>query len=493
MTNVIDMKTQDGGTTIKAGTAWMYDITTYPKNQTTTITKKIVDPDTKDGKNLEDYEDYSIGDTVKQVIYADAPANMKLTGTKNGRSDADPKQYTLYAISDAMEKGLKFDGVTKVIVGDKLSDPKKSTDFDSMKNKQELQADVDFKVIKAPVTLAANEDLDEKLNKAELPSGDKTQFAVQLTKSGIDKLNKLTSESQVVVYFDSEVTPDAKIGTVDKNTNQATLTWQHNPGNVYTKKSNETRVFTYEIDAQKQSESTKDKFDPANSKFIVQQTKHDQDGWATKDDTDKTVKNIFIDPQSISTGSDKYKDLVRFVKEADGVYHVYAAGIDDESKAVTEVSPASSGKFFIKGLDAAKYTFTEIQTQDHYSLMRTSFDVDLTAKTQDDTTLMDANGNAIRSDYRSQNALNRQAKNGLIPEHVNGELASAKVSTGQTTQASLGLNKDNKGIAEMTIMNDTVVQLRTGGRGVTMFYYVAGAAGAMALCAVFVKRKKRAE
>lgn len=524
MTNVTEFKDDDQNTHAK-GTAWFYDITTYPKNQTTNITKKIIDPDTKDEinadgtrvtgtpkdgatKSLEDYETYSIGDTVHQTIYADAAANMSYDTSdtdnnasgKTDRAKQNPNRYTMYSIGDEMQEGLQFDGVTKVVYGDKVADPKKVGDFSSMK---ELKVNEDYKVIKEPIkinpgTNTTFDDIQKKLDQA-LASADKptdTQFCVQLTSKGIAKLNALTTESQVVVFFDSQVTPKAKIGTVEKNTNQARLEIKHEFTSTLDKYSNETRIFTFEIDAKKVAEeavnggSLPDDFHPEKTAFTVKQTKHEGDGWASKDDTRDATKNIQLD-NSVKVGSDGNtvttggkdtdwddKDFVKFVKEEDGVYHVYADKTDKAEDATTIIHPASDGKLIMKGLDDAKYTITERATQDHYSLQKASFDVDLTAATQTDT-----------ADYRSSAALTRQAKNALADEHVNGEIKTAK-ATADGTSTNLSLNSDNKGIANITIVNDKVVTLRTGGKGVTGIYIAAGAATAAVAAAYVIKRKK---
>lgn len=541
MTNVADF-TDNNQKTHKAGTVWFYDLTTYPKNQTTNITKKIVDPDSKDmmngenqkigvkgdsadngnTKSLEDYETYSMGDTVHQVIYADAAANMSLGTVKNSdgkdstRAQQNPNRYTTYSISDDMAEGLKFDGVTKVVYGKKVADPKKVGDFSGM---QELELNKDYKVIKEPIKVnqmtetsfdANQRQLDEKLDSQSKTSEGKptdTKFCVQLTSRGIAKLNALTTDSQVVVFFDSQVTPKAKIGTDDKNTNQAHLEVKHEFTSTLDKMSNETRVFTFEIDAVKKAETKSDgsklpdDFHPEKTAFTVKQTKHEGDGWASKDDTRAKTTNIQLDNTvKVNDNGDQVPgatrdtdwddtDFVKFVQEEAGVYHVFADKTDDASKATTIVHPAPDGKLRLKGLDDAKYTVTERATQDHYSLQKSSFDIDLRAATQTDD-----------ADYRSEAALGRQAKNGLLHyEHVNGALTDAtKIYTadggdkGSTLPrgGNADTEKDNQGIVHFEIYNGMTNALRTGGKGVTGIYIAAASTGAAVAAAYVIKRKK---
>lgn len=548
MTNVVEF-TDGAQQKHDPGTVWFYDLTTYPKNQTTNITKKIIDPDPKDmmdenntkigvkgdpkqgdnvTKSLEDYETYSMGDTVHQVIYADAAANMELqeVDTKNNpdgkstRAQQNPNKYTTYSIADEMTDGLQFDGVTKVVYGKKV-DPKKVGDFSHM---QELKLNEDYVVRQEPIkvnpmtreTFDQNQArLDKELaqkDAAHLPT--KKKFCVQLTSKGIAKLNALKEDSQVVVFFDSQVTPKAKIGTTDKNVNQAHLEVKHEFTSTLDKMSNETRIFTFEIDATKKAEDSTnpstgektklpDDFHPERTAFTVKQVKHEGDGWASKDDTRAATKNIQLDNNvkvdehgnevagaTLDTDWND-TDFVKFVKEEDGVYHVYSyldegdAAAAKAGQVVTIIHPNKDGKLQMKGLDDAKYTVTERKTQDHYSLQKSSFDIDLRAATQTDA-----------NDYRSENVLARQAKNALHYEHVNGKLTDAsKIYTDDNDKgAALPLggldDAKNEGIVHFVIYNGMIPALRTGGKGVTGIYIAAAGTGAAVAAAYVIKRKK---
>lgn len=546
MTNVVEFT---DGQKHDPGTVWFYDLTTYPKNQTTNITKKIIDPDPKDmmdenntkigvkgdpkqgdnvTKSLEDYETYSMGDTVHQVIYADAAANMKLEKVKtpnnpdgeSTRAEQNPNKYTTYSIADEMTDGLQFEKVTKVVYGKKV-DPKKVGDFSRM---QELKLNEDYVVRQEPIKVnpMTRETFDQNQARldTELAQQDadhlptKKKFCVQLTSKGIKKLNELKEDSQVVVFFDSQVTPKAKIGTTDKNVNQAHLEVKHEFTSTLDKMSNETRIFTFEIDATKKAEDSTnpstgektklpDDFHPERTAFTVKQVKHEGDGWASKDDTRAETKNIQLDNNvkvdehgnegagaTLDTDWND-TDFVKFVKEEDGVYHVYSyldegdAATAKAGQVVTIIHPNKEGKLQMKGLDDAKYTVTERKTQDHYSLQKSSFDIDLRAATQTDA-----------NDYRSENVLARQAKNALHYEHVNGKLTDAsKIYTDDNDKgAALPLggldDAKNEGIVHFVIYNGMTPALRTGGKGVTGIYIAAAGTGAAVAAAYVIKRKK---
>lgn len=493
MSNVTEITNEDGQTKVQAGTAWMYDLTVYPKNQTTTVTKKIIDPDPNDNLKLEDYEDYMIGDTIKQVIYADAPVNLHLDDTAanggEGRADYDARNYTKYAISDTLTKGLAFDGVTKVVYGAKV-DAKREPDFNQM---DVMTPGADYKVITTPVDI-------DKLDGTAVQPDAGQQFTVELTQAGLDKLNALHVQSQVVVYFDTQVTPEANIGPEgnETNTNQATLTWKHTNSQTYTKKSNKTHLFSYELDITKKAHDTEDTFDPANSVFTVRYNLADGKGYAAKNDFFKYNKGAENDTQILKDMADLSKkpgqnlvteddqstawddtSLVKFVKETDGVYHVYSAKLDKENPD-PRVSPAHDGKLILKGLDAVRYTVTERETQDHFSLMKSGFDVDFSAaKTADQTHITGdlASAVAITGDERADQTI---GKNGT------------KFVDDPNTITKLNLATQS-GKAFVTIMNDKVITLRTGGNGIEKFWIIAliaGAATASGAAAKKLTRKK---
>ena len=120
----------EAGTT---GTVWQYTIDVYPKNQTSAIYKRIIDPDEEDGiETLRTSEDYQIGDLIETVIWADAPVLQKnylfdaddegfgdgVEGDLTDRDDASDSTnaHVDYVIADTMTDGVSFGGVTKVAI-----------------------------------------------------------------------------------------------------------------------------------------------------------------------------------------------------------------------------------------------------------------------------------------------------------------------------------------------------------------------------------------
>ena len=290
-----------------AGSTWIYNEDIYPKDQNTELVKRIVDPDEDTARTLRTSEDYQIGDTIEQVIYADVP---RLQPNKHHRK---------YVVTDTMTSGLTFDKVTKVVLGPKVASPTKESDFAGF---TALVKDTDYTVV---------------------PEKGGQTFAVKMTPAGLAKLDGVSKQSQVVVYFNSTLNKDAKIGTDPSNENHPTLTWKNSNTDEHEIDGNRVYDYTYELDVQKTGLT-----DASHAVFTV----------------------VRKDTHSRNTD-------VKFVAEGDGIYHVYDAahGDTDEKQVVTKISPAKDGKLHVKGLDSDAYTFKEIQTEQNKSLLKTTFTV----------------------------------------------------------------------------------------------------------------------
>lgn len=134
-TNLADL-TKDG-VTYKAGTVWQYDLNVYPKNNMTSITKKVI---ADDGNTLTERQDYHIGQNIHQVIYADSPVTMftKSTDTAN-----EARRNKEYKISDTMSKGLTFQRVTRVALRGRIANPTQLSDFDQQASDTDNQKKYD--------------------------------------------------------------------------------------------------------------------------------------------------------------------------------------------------------------------------------------------------------------------------------------------------------------------------------------------------------------
>ena len=403
-----------------AGTVWLYDEDVYPKDQTNEITKRIVDPDSENQALLRTSEDYQIGDVIKQVIWADVPKlqNGYTNPDVRGDSVIDTKTHKKFVITDTMTEGLSFDGVTKVALGNKLaSDPTKNDDFRTFTT--EFVKNTDYTV-------------------SETTNQDGTHtFSVTLTNAGLAKLDGITANSQIAVWFDSTLNSKAKIGTATENQNHPTLTWRNSNTSERTYDGNRVYDYTYELDITKTGLR-----DGSHSTFNVKR-QHAQD--------DKSVSGDIVD--------------VYFIEESAGIYHVYDKNANvhkdtDDSKKTKDLHPAADGTLKIKGFDSDRYTFTEIKTEeqsgDEKNLLKTSFDVQFTAAQRDD---LDGNATAV-----------------------------ATTPDNKTTDLTV-----TDGIAQLTVNNYKTIMLRTGGEGrVAGYIFGFSMLGAMTVAVMADRKRKRA-
>lgn len=419
----------------EAGTVWMYDVTTYPKNSSTSITKKVVDPD--DGDTLRDQEDYEIGDTLHQVITTKATPLRKwktgeITSSTNVGSDAtvgEAKKHTVYSIHDTMTEGLTFTKVTSVVVTDVVSNATKKSELTAGKNSQTLAVNTDYKVT---------------------PDADAHGFTVDFTDAGLKKLDELKGDSSVDVYFDSIINSKAKIGTEGANTNQPTLTWQNTNEEKEKVTGNLVKTYTYGVKLTKRGLT-----DYSKVKFEIYDQVEDGNGNGDGKIVD-SEKNISKDASTYD-GLKKNAVKLSWIKEADGVYHVLDNANDDKTKAVTSVTPDAHGGLYLKGVDSETYTVREIQTQDGYNLLKSTFDLTLKAPDPD----------------------------------RDGTLLSGTISTQDGKSTGLTIDTNNKGVVDLAVDNYKTVTLHTGGSGTTMIYVGGAALLAGAGIVVMATRRKR--
>ena len=425
------------------GSQWIYDVDSWPKDQTLSITKKIIDPDEISSGVLRDYEDYQIGDRISQVIYADAPAltpdlsvpSQDADGNASEKKLIDAKTHECYIISDQMTKGLTFDRVTRVALGPKVRDPKSADAFTGFRD---LTAGTDYKVT-------------ETVHGAKAPvsgPGGSQSFAVELLPAGLRKLDSITELSEVAVFFDATLNKEAKIGPAADseksdplflNENHPTLTWRNSGGLERKVGGNHVYDFTYALDLTKRG-ITKGNYETVAFTVIRHDTKDDQ----TEHDTE-----------------------VRFVRESAGVYHIYDEHHKDPEndpsstdlrtgtayEAAKVIHPDANGKLLIKGLDSNRYTFREIATEKGKELLKATFDVIFTAE----------------------------------DPNRNGQLKTATAEVKDLNGTDTTVLRHESGTAYLVVNNMKTVTLRTGGKGRTGIYI----AGAVLLLVIFLTRRFR--
>ena len=357
------------------GTVWLYDIVSYPKNTVTDITKKIVDED--DGDTLRDYEDYEIGQTIHQVIFAGASALR------------EGKKHEKFVIKDDMTDGLTFVQITGLTYGKRTKDPVRKSDF-------------------AGYTALSSSDYRVK--------SDEHSFIITLTETGLMKLDKLKEDSLVVVSFDAVLNDKAKIGTERQNMNQPGLIWKNSFESEEEVKGNKVYVFTYEIDVTKSGLA-----DPTKAGFQVYRT----------------------------SAGNRTGSPMQFIKDAEGEYHVFNSKSDSANSVVKVIHPNKSGKIYVKGVDSDQYQIVEVQTEKGMNLLKSYFDIILTAPEKGTASL--------------QNPVETTHRDGTVKGVLAVKNGSDKITSNLNVQ---------KGKVNVSVENYEGVTLHAGGSGV-FFYYAA--------------------
>lgn len=347
-----------------AGQGWIYDLTAYPKNSTLTIHQDyIVDDsifetgtfglDTADVETLCDYAqinylntnqngeyeqgtdddtamdwdntgyvlthqiDKNIGDAVVQLISSDVPA---LVGDKKNKT---------YKITEYLSEGLTVDKSQDILVYLSTS---AWNDFDS-------------------ITTGFDERDDYNVTYSE----DGHSFTVEFTPSGLHSLDDISSASYLYIIYSCELNKNAQTGTdtyeytthdneVVDATNQGTamLTYATDHTSEHDYYSNTTKIYTYEIDITKQLKDATNAAEKDYSKvtFSVEAL---------------TKNNGYVAQQ--------------FVKDSDGVYHVYDSLNDNAADIVKLVSPGTDGLLRIRGVDSTDYHIVEESTAPGFNLL----------------------------------------------------------------------------------------------------------------------------
>ena len=389
-----------------AGTVWQYDVVAYPKNEVASIHKDIV----VDGNDVEDGADpnnglasstnKNVGDYVTFLLTSDAPVLQKKTNDTNSANS-----YREYVIKDTMSAGLTLDDLTgtnfKVSVG---------TDAYNGTNK-DLAITTDYTVA-----------YDTTAN----------LITITFTPTGLGKLNSLTKDSKVFVKYaarlnEKAVTAAGKQGAIKSESNAATLTFGTNTSNSVTYDSNkDTKVYTYEMDLTKSF---------------------------TGNVTDKSAVSFSI--QGAKADGSGNEDVV-FIKEGDGVYHVYDG--KETGTQLKEINASAAGKLIVKGLDARTYVLTEENTVSGYNLMRDKITLKF-----DDNYLHD------------------------------GKLDSASVASGNAAPVAITNGDLANGVVSFEILNnETITALHTGGSGWNNAFVIMGMGALAAGLVMFASRRRRA-
>lgn len=298
------------------GTAWNYDVTVYPKNQTGNpdLEKTVREAKNSTGKNTGTLTDItggyahtasaSIGDTVDYQIISTLPT---ITSKASDLSE--------YAYVDTMSKGIKYN-----------------------KNDVAIEFFKDSGCTDKITTWA------EDSGKFTVAYDDAQNImTIRMTEAGLSEINEAAtvytdsvkcgySDCTMRISYAATLTADAKMGDTD-NPNEVELTWRRTNNTYFDTLKDCCHVYTYGVDVLKRFSDNGGNM--KNVKFRLH------------NDTD---------------------DCYIIADLKDGIY--YAKGITSKKSDATTFIPNSSGHIVVKGLEDDTYSLTETATDKGYILLK---------------------------------------------------------------------------------------------------------------------------
>ena len=299
------------------GTAWNYDVTVYPKNQTgnPTLDKTVREDKNSTGKNTGSLTDItggyahtasaSIGDTVDYQIISTMPT---ITSKASDLSE--------YAYVDTMSKGIKYN-----------------------KNDVAIEFFKDSGCTDKITTWA------EDSGKFTVAYDDAQNImTIRMTEAGLSEINEAAtvytdsvkrgySDCTMRITYAATLTADAATYGDRDNPNKVKLTWKRTNTAYYDTLEDCCHVYVYAIDLIKQFSDNNGTF--GKVKFIAY---NDTDGYYIKANMEGEVYNV--------------------------------TGFTSNKSEATMLIPNLKGHIILRGIEDDTYTLTEVATDKGYVLLR---------------------------------------------------------------------------------------------------------------------------
>ena len=299
------------------GTAWNYDVTVYPKNQTgnPTLDKTVREDKNSTGKNTGSLTDItggyahtasaSIGDTVDYQIISTLPT---ITSKASALSE--------YAYVDTMSKGIKYN-----------------------KNDVAIEFFKDSGCTGKITTWA------EDSGKFTVAYDDAQNImTIRMTEAGLSEINEAAtvytdsvkrgySDCTMRITYAATLTADAATYGDRDNPNRVKLTWKRTNTTYYDTLEDCCHVYVYAIDLIKQFSDNNGTF--GKVKFIAY---NDTDGYYIKANMEGEVYNV--------------------------------TGFTSNKSEATMLIPNLKGHIILRGIEDDTYTLTEVATDKGYVLLR---------------------------------------------------------------------------------------------------------------------------
>ena len=337
------------------GSAWNYDLTLYPKNETgnPTLEKTVRESKADTGKNAGKTDDITDGYNHTATASDGDVVEYQVTSTLPTIT-SPATALTTYTFVDNLSKGIQY-------------------------NKNDVQIEF-FRDIACTDRVAVWTEQDGKFTASytDYSSESSSQMTITMTESGLAEINAATtvydpatsllrgySNLTMRITYACTVSSDASVVYGDSgNPNDVTLTWKRTNTEYYDTLTDDCHVYTYGLDLTKEFSDSNGNFD--NVKFLL------------KNATD----NYYVQAE---------------LNKSEGIY--YVTGHTEKEADATKFSPmsgeANHGKVMVKGLEDDNYVITEVATDSGYTLLNENITVDIVSN--DSATICSVCGKALKT------------------------------------------------------------------------------------------------
>ena len=435
------------------GDDWFYDVVCYPKNETgiPTLDKRV--------RNNPDQDNVTTAEQSALADFTNAREEYKYQSTVTA-SKAEKLDYqfisklphitssttylSTYTFDDKMAKGMTYNKNTVIAIYDN----KDAADTTNVNNVDKSGA----------IAVWKSSDTDPKFAVTYGKSGDDSTMKVEMTKSGLNEINKKYSDKYIVVYYTADVNTDDTVVLGDKgNPNDVSLTWKRTSTDYWDILKDKCIVYSFGYNFTKKFSDNKG--DATKVKFVIQNK------------------------------SDNYYLVAR--ADSDGVYQVTGKSATEEG--ATQFSPASSGKLIINGIEGDEYGFTETHSDAGYTLLKKEIIVKINS-TKADITPTQANITGIQSKNENDSTANDGVKNGTELANDVAVQTTGASATVDSKKATMSANGESvNAFVDMEVTNQKQFLLpMTGGAG-SYALIIAGVVIAGCGFMIVKKNQKRKE
>lgn len=435
------------------GDDWFYDVVCYPKNETgiPTLDKRVRNnPDqdnvtTAEQSALADFtnarEEYKYQSTVtaSKAEKLDYQFISKLPHITSGTT-----YLSTYAFDDKMVKGMTYNKNAVIAI----YDDKDAADTTNVNNVDKSGA----------IAVWKSSDTDPKFAVTYGKSGDDSTMKVEMTKSGLNEINKKYSDKYIVVYYTADVNTDDTVVLGDKgNPNDVSLTWKRTSTDYWDILKDKCIVYSFGYNFTKKFSDNKG--DATKVKFVIQNK------------------------------SDNYYLVAK--ADSDGIYQVTGKSATEEG--ATQFSPAADGKLIINGIEGDEYGFTETHSDAGYTLLKKEIIVKINS-TKADITPTQANITGIQSKNENDSTANDGVKNGTELANDVAVQTTGASATVDSKKATMSANGESvNAFVDMEVTNQKQFLLpMTGGVG-SYALIIAGVVIAGCGFMIVKKNQKRKE